>query len=166
MNNIKSLIQRHNRRVLNTHNNMSKEEKTVTCNCRKTTCPLDHKCLTENVIYEAKIRSKNEEKRYIGSMGGIFKSRWYNHMSDIRNSNNTGTELSKYVWKLKEKNVEFDIDWKILHKIGGNKIAKDICNTCNLEKYEIAMANKRTLLNKRNDLFSNYPHFRKLYFRT
>ena len=166
MSNIKSLIQRHNRRVLNAYNNRPKEKNTVTCNCRKNKCPLDHKCLTENVIYEAKIRSKNEEKRYIGSTGGIFKSRWYNHMSDIRNSNNTGTELSKYIWNLKEKNITFSINWKILHKIGRNKIAKDICNTCNLEKYEIAMANKRTLLNKRNDLFSNCPHFRKLYFKT
>ena len=87
-------------------------------------------------------------------------------MSDIKNIENNGTELSKYIWKLKDDKIVYNIKWKILHKIGKNKNVKTICNTCNLEKYEIAMANKRIILNKRNDLFSNCPHFRKLYFKT
>ena len=71
----------------------------------------------------------------------LFKNRYYNHMSDIKNIENNGTELSKYIWKLKEDKIVYNIKWKVLHKIGKNKNVKTICNTCNLEKYEIAMAN-------------------------
>jgi hypothetical protein len=40
-----------------------------------------------------------------------------------------------------------------------------ICSTCNLEKLEIALADKRSLLNKRAELSSSCPHFRKKYFK-
>ena len=78
-------------------------------------------------------------------------------MSGIENIDNTGTELSKYIWKFKEDKIVYNINWKILHKVGNNKNVKSICYTCNLEKYETAMANKRIILNKRNDLFLNAP---------
>ena len=67
---------------------------------------------------------KNEEKKYIVSTGGSFKSIWHNHMSDLKNINNIGTELSKYIWKLKDKKVQYIIIWKVLHKIGSNKNLK------------------------------------------
>ena len=34
----------------------------------------------------------------------------------MRKNNNNGTELSKYIWKLKDKNIQYDINWKIRHK--------------------------------------------------
>ena len=78
---------------------------------------------------------------------------------------NTSTELSKHIWKLKNSNKEFTIKWKILRKINnaGNTI-KRICQTCNLEKMEIALAKKRNLLNKRNELVTKCPHKTHLYF--
>ena len=61
----------HNKKNLNIYNNRMKK-KTTPCNCRvKATCPLDNKCLTKNVIYEATITSKNEENKYIESTGGF-----------------------------------------------------------------------------------------------
>ena len=51
MENIKSVINNHNMKVLN--NTVEIEE---SCNCRKkNNCPLDGKCLTPNIIYEAQI---------------------------------------------------------------------------------------------------------------
>ena len=51
MQNIKSVINNHNMKVLN---NTAETEKS--CNCRnKNNCPLDGKCLTPNIIYEAQI---------------------------------------------------------------------------------------------------------------
>ena len=98
------------------------KKKTGPCNCRiKATCPLDNKCLTENVIYETTVKSKNEEKKNIGSTGGFFLNIWYNHMSYIKNIDNTGTELSICIWKLKEDKIGYDINWNILHKIDNNK---------------------------------------------
>ena len=53
MQNIKSVINNHNMKVLN--NTAETEE---SCNCRnKNNCPLDGKCLTPNIIYEAQITS-------------------------------------------------------------------------------------------------------------
>ena len=45
-------------------------------------------------------------------------------MSDIKDIHNTGTELSKYIWKLKENKIGYDINWKILHQIGNIKNVK------------------------------------------
>ena len=51
MENIKSVINNHNMKVLN--NTVEIEE---SCNCRKkNNCSLDGKCLTPNIIYEAQI---------------------------------------------------------------------------------------------------------------
>ena len=65
MQNIKSIINNHNMKVLN--NTPEIEE---SCNCRnKNNCPLDGKCLTLN-IYEAPITSNQlnyKQKIYIGT---------------------------------------------------------------------------------------------------
>ena len=49
MENIKSLINNHNVKVLNNTTEIQES-----CNCRnKNNCPLDGKCLTQNILYEA-----------------------------------------------------------------------------------------------------------------
>ena len=137
------------------------------CNCRdKKSCPLESKCLQQNVVYKATITTDSEIKEYIGSTGDSFKKRWYTHISDIKNEKTNGTELSKHVWKLKNKNINQDIKCDILHKIGETISISKICKTCNLEKMETALENKQRNLSKRQELFFNWPHFRKLYFKT
>ena len=166
MENVKSLISRHNKRVISRMNNKKDQNKNM-CNCRnKNSCPLSNMCLQENVVYKATISSQNEIKEYIGSTGGQFKKRWYTHMSDIKNVSNKGTELSKYIWKLKNNSIHYELKWSIMHKIGELKNISNICKTCNLEKIEIALAEKNRNLNKRQELFYTCPHFRKLYFNT
>ena len=119
MNNIKVIIQKHNKKTLN--NVFNKEEKsktndTPTCNCRsKNSCPLNNNCLIKNVIYKATVTSNNEIKEYIGSTGNTFKSRWYNHNHSVNNYKENGTELAKYIWFLKNNNIEYDIKWSIIH---------------------------------------------------
>ena len=41
-----------------------------------------------------------------------------------------------------------------------------MCKTCNLEKIEIALADIKQSLNKRQKLFLHVSDFRKLYFKT
>ena len=85
MDNVKSLISRHNKKTLSRACNENNQE-IYTCNCRdKKSCPLNGKCLQENVVYKATITSQNESKEYIGSTGGQFKKRYYAHISDIKN---------------------------------------------------------------------------------
>ena len=52
-----------------------------------------------------------------------------------------------------------------MHKIGEIKNVGKTCKTCNLEKNEIALADKERNLNKRHELFYTCPHFRKLFFK-
>ena len=164
MDNIKKIIQKHNRKYSKTINN---EENKTLCNCRtKTKCPLNNKCLVENVIYKATIKSANETKNYLGSTGGTFKKRWYNHTNDFKKYKENGTELSKYIWKLKNSNINFQIDWEIIHHIGKISNPHSTCSTCILEKIAIAKADRRINLNKRSELFYSCPHFKKQHFKT
>ena len=78
MQNIKSVINNHNMKVLN--NTAEIEE---SCNCRnKNNCPLDGKCFTPNIIYEAQIKSNQpnyKQKIYIGTAETDFKHSFNNH---------------------------------------------------------------------------------------
>ncbi len=153
---------------------------------------LDGKCVIRNVIYQATVFttstnssagssgdsvSSNSEtasssansssvKLYVGSTGGWFKKRWYKHRADFRNKKmRLSTELSKYIWKLKDEGTDFKIKWKVLRKIGkGGGGARKVCSTCNLEKIEIAKADRRKCLNKRNELVGKCVHHQKLFF--
>ena len=49
------------------------------------------KCLGENFIYKATIRSDKQTKNYLGSTGVTFKKRWYNYISDFKNYKENGT---------------------------------------------------------------------------
>ena len=128
MSNIKTLIQKHNRKYWK--KNKNDEENTMLCNCRiKNKCLLNNKCLVENIINKATIISAKGSKNYLGSTGSIFKKRWYNHISDFKTFKENATELSKYVWKLKSNNINFKISWEIIHRIGMAKNLHTICST-------------------------------------
>ena len=76
-----------------------------TCNCRKKEeCPLPGKCTIQNVIYEAKVTTENDYKRYIGLTAMPFKKRYSSHKSSFNNRDKSNqTELSKHIWKLKDE---------------------------------------------------------------
>ena len=167
MPNAKSIIKSHNRKILSKNDNNNKQETERNCNChRNRECPLKGECLKTNVIYEATITANRETKLYIGSTGNSFKSRYNQHSHSFNNRNANETELSKYIWQLKDKNKEYTISWRLLRQIrSGGKTVSKICSTCNLEKLEIALARKQSLLNKRSELNSKCPHFKRLFFK-
>ena len=90
------------------------------CNCRKKdVCPLQNKCLTTNVVFQAKVTKNDTSQRqtYVGHIAGEFKTRYNGHTSSFRNSKyKHATELSKFVWHLKDKNIKYSIKWRILAK--------------------------------------------------
>ena len=95
MQNIKSVINNHNVKVLN--NTVEIEEG---YNCRnRNRCPVDGKCLTPNIIYEAQITSnqpKYKQKVYIGTAETDFKHRFNNHTKSFNLEHyENNTELSK-----------------------------------------------------------------------
>ena len=71
------------------------------------------------------------------------------------------TELSKYVWHLKENNTDYTIKWSIIKNsisyTGGSKR----CNLCLEEKLSILKEKSKYLLNKRSEIVSACHHKNK-----
>ena len=123
MPNIKNIIDTHNKKMLNPN----QIENIKPCNCAdKSKCPLDGECRTQNIIYQATVESSKENQTYIGLTSTEFKARYANHKASFEHKEKrNSTELSKYIWQLKEQNVTFKIKWKTVGQ------AKPYVNTTN-----------------------------------
>ena len=71
------------------------------------------------------------------------------------------TELSKHLWKLKEKKEGYSISWKIIAKAKAYSNTTKRCNLCITEKFFILSNPQMATLDKRNELISNCRHRRK-----
>ena len=106
----------------------------------KNTCPLQNQCQTPNLIYRADIENEvNDEKE---------------------------TELSKYVWSLKDAKIPYSIKWYIVEKVYG-KTKIDRCPLCLAEKLHlIQYFDDIRLLNKRSEFINHYRHQNKLLLKS
>ena len=150
---MKSIINPHNKKILNESNKESK-----LCNCKKNTiCPFNKKCLLKGV-YKETITKSNETKEYIGSTGVSFKTRFNQNMHSFKPNNSTETTLSKYLKKIEDKeNVK--IQWTILHSTNNDVPLKpENCSICNLERLAIDETDRNKTLNTRNELATVCPH--------
>ena len=167
--NVKREITSINRAVRNTN---KPEASTRTCNCRgakdnKSVCPLNGNCLKTNIIYQAEVKSNGEERIYVGSTGNSFKTRYALHKASLtREGHKNPTTLSSYYWEQRNKGYQPQIKWTIIKEVRGQYNQKYGCPLCNRERLEIARADKRKLLNKRNELRANCPHNRNCFFAT
>ena len=163
MKNIKQTIDSHNKSTLN--NNATQEPSDNNCNCRKDkTCPLDGKCLTPSLIYQATVTRLDTQKTetYIGLTENTFKTRFNGHLCSFRNSSKrNSTTLSQYVWYLKDNNIEFEIKWKIVDRGKPYSPGGKSCNLCIKEKYFIICKSHMATLNSRNELGSECRHRKK-----
>ena len=67
--NMSSIISAHKRSILNP------PKPSFGCNCRnRSMCPLQNKCLTANIVYQADITNNIDDERrvYLGSSGTPF----------------------------------------------------------------------------------------------
>ena len=101
MPNIKNIINTHNKKIINP----PKDNITRTCNCiRKHQCPLNEKCLTNNVLCKASITPNEENSKtkiYYGVSETAFKLRYANHKKTFNNIKyQTDTELSNEYWNI------------------------------------------------------------------
>ena len=138
MKNIYNIIKQHNATVLGT----SATPKRL-CNCRnKDTCPLDGCCLKQCFIYKAEVHVDNDYKIYYGPV-------------------ESATELSKYIWKLKDLEKTFVLKWSIAAYASPYRCGTRRCHLCITEKYIIARGDQERLLNKRTEFFSKCRHRNK-----
>ena len=162
MYNVRSVISRHNKRVLSKAESAQKSTKGKQCNCRNANeCPLNQVCLAKDLVDQAEVTTKDN----IGMTATRFKDRYRNHkksFDDIKYKNDT--ELSKYVWNLKLNKKLYKINWSILSRASSIKAGGSNCNLCLEEKLQIiSNYNSSSSLNKRSELFTKCAHARKFY---
>ena len=153
MPNIGSIIKAHNRKIIQKNPEPSKA-----CNCRKPEeCPMKGKCLSSQVVYKATVNSEDASVSYVGLAGGTFKERFNNHKKSFKNiAYQRETELSKYIWGLKNDNKDYVIEWEILKKSNTHKRQSGQCNLCLDEKLELLQL--KSSINKRSELISKCRH--------
>ena len=164
MPNMKSIIDSHNKKLLNKSNNTTTEE---LCNCQtKSTCPLEGKCLQEAVVYQATVSTPSDEKIYIGSTETTFKKRFYGHTSDLAHKENKGkTSLATYYWDQKEKGITPTIKWQIVKNCRKYMCGGKRCDVCLTEKLMILKNSNPSIINKKSELMGKCPHKRKWKLR-
>ena len=158
MPNMSSMIKQHNFKVLSSSNSIEKRK----CNCRNpANCPLEGKCLTENIVYKAAVSTETESRTYYGSSED-FKLRYNNQTKSFRNQQYANdTVLSKHIWELKNTNTPYNITWSIAAYASAYQIGSRRCGLCITEKYVIARAKQKNLLNRRTEIISKCRHRNK-----
>ena len=96
---ISSILSSHNVNVINPY-----KTQTYGCNCKsKESFPLQNQCLTPKIIYRADVENDSEIKFHFGLTETPFKEPFGYHTRDFKHKKySKSTELSKYIWGLKE----------------------------------------------------------------
>ena len=95
-----------------------------------------------------------------------FKERYNNHTATFRNkSKEKNTELSKYIWELKNCNLNYDLKWSIACKAHPYTGGTRKCDLCLTEKLTIMKADPESLLNTRDEFVSKCRHKNKFTLR-
>ena len=159
MPNVKNSLDAHNKKQLEEPHQLLR-----TCNCRdRTNCPLDGTCLQKAVVYQAEVSAEGKPtETYIGVTETEFKTRYNNHkQSFVKERLKNATELSKYIWRLKADNSEYNISWKVVGTAKPYSNTSKRCNLCILEKYFIVYKREMATLNKRSEIVSTCRHKNK-----
>ena len=164
MSNVKTIISNHNKAQIN------KSDPTIdsNCSCRNSsTCPMDGKCNDQNIIYQAEVTTSTSRETYIGLCDTTFKLRYRHHVCSFRNERyKHATELSKYIWSLKDRNIMYNIIWsKVKQACSYSNVSKR-CNLCLWEKYFIICKPEMPTLNNRSELISTCRHSKNVLLKT
>ena len=167
--NIKQVISAHNRKTLNKQTPKQKK----TCTCRAEPCPVGGKCKEECTIHQATVTHTDPDSgteqnhKYIGLAATTFYQRHQNHKTTFKNKEHqTKSKLSEHIWKLKDKNVNFEISWKIIDKAPKFSPISKTCKLCTLERYYLICRTDLHTLNKNNKFGNDCLHRRFLKLST
>ena len=165
MPNVAATMKTHNSGVLRRTDQTSRGRLQKLCNCRKAEqCPLNGQCLATNIVYRASVKAAgcDAPMLYYGVTERTFKQRYANHLTSFRHDmHSSATELSKYIWDLKGKDTDYNVTWAICKRAPAYSSASKRCQLCLTEKLCITTADRRTLLNKRQEIASTCRHRRK-----
>ena len=124
LSNVKTIISNHNKAQINKSNPTNDSN----CNCRNSsTCPMDGQCNDQNSIYQAEVTTSTSRETYIGQCDTTFKLRYRNHERSFRNERyKHATELSKYIWSLKDRNIMYNIKWRKVKQARSYSNVRDV----------------------------------------
>ena len=132
------------------------------CSCPKTKeCPLDKKCLSDEIIYQATVMEPEAEpKTYIGLCSTDFKARLGVHKDSFKNPQklNIQTSLSRHIQQLETKNIEPVVTWKLIDRGRTFSPITNVCQLCTREAYYILFHPDSASLNSRSELYSACRH--------
>ena len=124
----------------------------------------------KNIIYiyisNVNLTREQTQKIYYGGTEGEFKYRYNNHTKSFRNEiYKNDSELSKYIWQLKDKNIEFQITWETIRRASKYQSGSRKCDLCATEKLYIIEADPSICLNNRNEITTKCRHQNKFLLR-
>ena len=133
------------------------------CTCEPGDCLLDKKCKETNIIYEAALKTENNDVyKYIGLTEKPLIQRIQQHESSFRvHDPRNSTSLSKKVLNLQRSHILFDVSWKILQKSKSYTSGGQECRLCLLEIYFILFTPADGKLNSRTEFFDKCRHKNK-----
>ena len=137
-------------------------EETRSCNCEKNTnCPLDGQCLTNNLVYQSTVTqhtAQNTQRTYIGLTSTTFKARLGVHKNSFKDPEANQTSLSKHIWDLKKKNIDYTVTWKLIDRARPFSPVTGVCGLCIKEKFYIMFRPSMANLNSRSEIYANCRH--------
>ena len=156
------MISKHNKTILTKESNT--ENTTNNYNWRvKETCPVDKKCQTPRLIYQAMVtrHENNKDETYIGLTDYTFKTWYKGHTNSFRNEKYRNvTALSNYIWMLKDKKISYSLKWKIMDSGRACKPSGKNCGLWNLENFYTIFKPELANLSQRNELATSCIHRR------
>ena len=162
MPNFKQKVAMHNSRIRRSQTQINNQPG---CNCTGGTeeCPLRGSCKIKGVIYRADVASPGlTTQTYTGLTSNTFKQRFYGHSHSFNNRDSTtSTNLSSYIWDLKDKGRDFNLSWNVIDRGKAFNPVTRRCNLCVKEKFHIIFQPEGASLNKRSELFSTCRHRKK-----
>ena len=165
--NVKQSISSNNHRLLQLHRMKESTQDSKLCNYRqKNSCPLDSKGLTKCVVYKATVTETTScnQETYIGLTENEFKTRFNLHIksSFTFEYKRTSTTISDNVCKLKNKNINFNIQWEIVKKVKPFAPKDKVCKLRLQEKLSILRSTPS--MNKRGKILGHCIHRKKFLF--
>ena len=137
MPNMENHISTHNRKIIRSNLGIydNPPKGILNCSCprnKKQMCPLNGRCLDVNIVYQATIENKQDKTKetYVGITSNTFKARLATHKQSFNNRNTNQTTLSKHIWELKDKKINYDITYKFIGRGQPYKLKTDKCLFC------------------------------------
>ena len=140
--NISRIISKHNSRVLT-----ERITDPPACLCDEGTCPVEGKCESAGVVYQATVNYQGKVDTYVGLTERKFITRHTEHYRNFNNRNpKNSTSLSRKIWNIEDNNQNFELKWKILQNCRPYQPGSSECKLCLTEIYFIIFSQKTQLL--------------------